>query len=349
MADENAIGGGGGGSPDDATYITQTANATLTNEQVMGDLATGIVKNTTTTGVQSIAVPGTDYVAPAELDRRVSLVQENVACSADITYTQDSDDSQYFKMTFTSDCTLAFTFQTTEVVAITLQMINGGANTITWPVGIVWIGGAEPTLQAAGTDFVVLWQNGDDVVHGNLISSVSGGGGGGAWTPITSTTIASDAFISFADLDATKNHIFVFSNLSVATNSVEVHAEVSTDNGATWKTGASDYSWVFSNFGSGGGYDVNDSQIKLNNTTYPFSNSAGASWTSLIMLTGAGDNSEFTNLTHKGGYMHTSLYFTNQNGAGTYKFTTVVDAIKFLASSGNLAAGIITHYTLDIS
>lgn len=52
---------GGGFAPVGATYITQTADATLTNEQAMGALATGIVKNTTTTGVQAIAVPDTDY------------------------------------------------------------------------------------------------------------------------------------------------------------------------------------------------------------------------------------------------------------------------------------------------
>lgn len=59
--------------PLNATYITQTTNSTLTNEQAMASLATGIVKNTTTTGVQSIAassdviatftgVPGSDMV-----------------------------------------------------------------------------------------------------------------------------------------------------------------------------------------------------------------------------------------------------------------------------------------------
>ena len=53
-----------GGAPTDATYITQTANGTLSAEQAMGALATGIVKNTTTTGVQSIAAAGTDYLAP---------------------------------------------------------------------------------------------------------------------------------------------------------------------------------------------------------------------------------------------------------------------------------------------
>lgn len=55
----------GSGAPTSATYITQTANGTLSNEQALGSLATGIVKNTTTTGVLSIAASGTDYVAPA--------------------------------------------------------------------------------------------------------------------------------------------------------------------------------------------------------------------------------------------------------------------------------------------
>lgn len=67
--DFTVIGGsGGGGAPTDATYITQTANGTLTNEQALGSLATGLLKNTTTTGVLSIAVAGTDYqAADAEL------------------------------------------------------------------------------------------------------------------------------------------------------------------------------------------------------------------------------------------------------------------------------------------
>lgn len=51
--------GGGGGAPIDATYIVQTANGTLTNEQALGALATGVLKNTTSTGVLSIAT-GTD-------------------------------------------------------------------------------------------------------------------------------------------------------------------------------------------------------------------------------------------------------------------------------------------------
>jgi len=45
-----------GGAPVGAKYIVQTADATLTGEQALGALGTGILKNTTTTGVLSIAI-----------------------------------------------------------------------------------------------------------------------------------------------------------------------------------------------------------------------------------------------------------------------------------------------------
>lgn len=44
--------------------VQGTADAGLTGAQFMGALSTGIVKNTTTTGVQSIAAAGTDYEVP---------------------------------------------------------------------------------------------------------------------------------------------------------------------------------------------------------------------------------------------------------------------------------------------
>lgn len=45
---------GGGGAPTGATYITQTPDGTLSAEQALSALATGLVKNTTATGVLSI-------------------------------------------------------------------------------------------------------------------------------------------------------------------------------------------------------------------------------------------------------------------------------------------------------
>ena len=47
--------------PAAAKFIIQTANASVPNAQVLGALSTGLLKNTTTTGVLTIGVPGTDY------------------------------------------------------------------------------------------------------------------------------------------------------------------------------------------------------------------------------------------------------------------------------------------------
>jgi hypothetical protein len=48
-----------------AKFLTQQPDGTLTNEEALSLLATGLMKSTTGTGVVSIAAAGTDYVAPA--------------------------------------------------------------------------------------------------------------------------------------------------------------------------------------------------------------------------------------------------------------------------------------------
>lgn len=59
---------GASAAPSSATYITQTASGSLSAEQALGALATGILKSTTTTGVVSIAAAGTDYYNPGGTD-----------------------------------------------------------------------------------------------------------------------------------------------------------------------------------------------------------------------------------------------------------------------------------------
>lgn len=61
-----------GGAPKDSTYIVQVPSGTLTNEQALSVLATGLLKSTTETGVLSIAAQGTDYWAPGGTDVAVA-------------------------------------------------------------------------------------------------------------------------------------------------------------------------------------------------------------------------------------------------------------------------------------
>lgn len=62
------IGPGVAVAPSDATYITQTVNGTLSAEQALASLTTGILKSTTGTGIVSIATAGTDYYNPGGTD-----------------------------------------------------------------------------------------------------------------------------------------------------------------------------------------------------------------------------------------------------------------------------------------
>lgn len=75
----NAAGGGGGGAPTNATYITQTANGSLSNEQALSDLSTGLLKVTTTTGVLSTASAGTDYAAASHAHAGEDITSGTVA------------------------------------------------------------------------------------------------------------------------------------------------------------------------------------------------------------------------------------------------------------------------------
>jgi hypothetical protein len=68
-------------APDDAKYIIQQESPGLANAQVLGELTTGILKNTTITGVLSIASGGgiigiDDYVTPLALDEAIEAQAE---------------------------------------------------------------------------------------------------------------------------------------------------------------------------------------------------------------------------------------------------------------------------------
>lgn len=77
------------GAPSDATYITQTPNASLSNEQALSTLGTGLVKNTTGTGVLSIGVAGTDFLAPAAIGVTVQGFDAELAAIAGLASAAD--------------------------------------------------------------------------------------------------------------------------------------------------------------------------------------------------------------------------------------------------------------------
>lgn len=70
---------GSGVAPSNSKYVVEgTVDANLPNAQFTGALATGLIKNTTTTGVLSIAVVNTDYLVPFSRTKYVPLTGDTI-------------------------------------------------------------------------------------------------------------------------------------------------------------------------------------------------------------------------------------------------------------------------------
>lgn len=124
------------------------------------------LNNTTVT--QSVNDNSNKIASTAYVNNAVNYTQTNVAANSNTTFTQNIATAQYFKITVSSNCTLAFTFDSGLVESMCLQLINAGAFTVTW-TSILWAGGAAPTFTSSGTDMVVIWHNGDNIKYGALI------------------------------------------------------------------------------------------------------------------------------------------------------------------------------------
>jgi hypothetical protein len=75
------------------------------------------------------------------------------------TVTMDLDTVNCFYGTATGTITFAFSNvpATGDFVFVTLEITNGGSQTINWPAAVTWPGGAPPDLTTAGVDTITLY------------------------------------------------------------------------------------------------------------------------------------------------------------------------------------------------
>lgn len=204
-------------APVGATYITQTTNGTLTNEQALGSLSTGIVKNTTTTGVLSIAAAGTDYLAPAAIGSTVQAYDADLTTYAGITPSANvqtllgSADFAAFK---------------------TSLSLNNVENTST----STWSGSSNITT--LGTITTGTW-SGSDIALGTRTSgnyALGDAEGGAATTGDSATSFFSSGTIEDARLPSSMADKTITGSLAVpnGTNpTVDAAGEVAVDTSAT--------------------------------------------------------------------------------------------------------------------
>lgn len=150
--------------------VTSSAGSVATtvvkiNGTTLATLATGILKNTTTTGVPSIAVAGTDY-AVATNGTNGQALKSNGAGGFGTAVTL---------------ATVATSGSASDLTAGTLAAARGGAGTLT---GILKANGAGVVSAAtAGTDYAV-------ATNGTIGQALTSNGTGGFSTALTLATVA---------------------------------------------------------------------------------------------------------------------------------------------------------------
>lgn len=229
-----------GQAPVDATYITQTANANLTNEQALSSLATGYMKSTTGTGVvttQATPIPiadggtnNTSYTTNGVVYKDATKLTNTAAGTTGTVLHGNTGAAPTFSaVSLTAD------------VTGTLPVANGGTGQTSFTNHGVILGAASAALgvTAAGSNNRVLKGNtGADPSFGqvDLTADVTGllpinAGGTGVSTTFTagsvifagsSTTLAQDNSNLFWNDSA--NELYI-GGTSAATANIRVSAD----------------------------------------------------------------------------------------------------------------------------
>jgi hypothetical protein len=183
------------------------------------------------------------------------------------------------------------------------------------------------------------------------------GSAAGAWTAIETVTVSSDATVDM-DLSGThKMYQVHIDNLIPATNQVSLLLRFSVDAGSTFLEGASDYAWSYiggTSTSAAQSGDVADTDItfsaSLPSSIFGLGNVAEESYNGFINIHNANQTTKAVCVSGQvamldqtpliGGFIENGSLIANINE---------VDAIRFLASSGNLTSGRITLYGLNLS
>jgi len=183
---------------------------------------------------------------------------------------------------------------------------------------------------------------------------VGSGGAVGAWEFISTATISNDATV---DIDLTGTHkMFVLhiDNLIPANDASEfLWMRFSTNGGSSFLEGASDYAWA--NRGASGiidlfaDQDATDSKIIITrDTDRELGTTAGESLNGFVYIHNANQTARAVIATTEICYVDSEADIISLNTRGALIANIdEVDAVQFLASSGNLTSGRISLYGVN--
>ena len=161
---------------------------------------------------------------------------------------------------------------------------------------------------------------------------------------------ATDTSIDFTTgIDATyDSYVIEILNYVPVVDSGDLYLRTSTDGGATFDAGASDYQYIAKGERAGGAQDletsVSTTAILLNVSETNFDNAAASGFNFTVNIFTPSDATRKTVVGYRGYGVNTSLNYAQIFGGGMRNTNGDVDAIRFLAASGNITSGTFKLY-----
>lgn len=176
----NLSGTNSGDNATNSQYSGLVSNATHTGDATgsialtvvalngtsLAGLATGLLKNTTSTGVPSIATANTDYLPATNPSITGSITEDVFAITDGASVDINPANGTIQTWTLTASRTPVSPTNFAAGQSVTLMIQDGTAYTITWSsVAVTWVGGSAPTLDTTKYTIVELWKVGS-VIYG---------------------------------------------------------------------------------------------------------------------------------------------------------------------------------------
>jgi hypothetical protein len=180
--------------------------------------------------------------------------------------------------------------------------------------------------------------------------------GGGAWSFIETVTVSNQAAVEM-DLSGThKMYMFHIDNLIPISDSQELRMRFSTDLGSTFLA-ATNYEWALSGTRGSSAISLGErstaatSQINLTPSSFGSMGSATAeSLNGFVYIHNANQTTNAVCATFEIGVKDSSTVVSGWAGSGALLSNIdEVDAVQFIAASGNLDEGRISLYGLNLS
>ena len=167
----------------------------------------------------------------------------------------------------------------------------------------------------------------------------------GSWVLLDTQTASSSATLDFTTgIDSTYDlYVFVLTSIIPQTDNTQLFLRVSEDGGANWQADAADYGWT-NTFASGATTgtenDASDSEIQV---VSGMGTGTGESFNARIWMHNPSGSTYKQFGIELETYTATPAVATAK-GVGVYLSVNVINGVRFVCSSGNVASGTVRLY-----